>query len=245
MIEHAMPFSSLYCLLLTLLLLLAPVKAIAQTTIVSTDGKGHTQVVSGDCVRGNGIQKTETYPLKPSDHYLISVPGHIEVQQAAETSIAISADSNLLKLFKIQQESGMTLVTVQGRFTQASPIQVKLGTPSLTHLELSGNSHGILKEIKGDSLKVILSGTGDILLTGAVKTLELSLAGAGEIDARGMSAKTARVKLSGAGNISLTAGQAVEADLSGAGNIDVYGNPKNRTENIRGAGAVNYHDRIE
>ena len=78
-------------------------------------------------------------------------------------------------------------------------------------------------------------------LCGLLETgqLEVSLAGAGLIDAEALRARSVRASCSGAGSISVYATESLDATVSGVGVVNYAGNPATVNRNVSGLGKVN------
>jgi len=63
-------------------------------------------------------------------------------------------------------------------------------------------------------------------LFGSCGTLDVDMAGLGEIRAEELECDNVDVDLAGMGEISVYASKSVSADAAGMGNIEVYGNPE-------------------
>jgi hypothetical protein len=111
----------------------------------------------------------------------------------------------------------------------------------LEALAVAGAGDFDLVGIDSDRLEVQISGAGEAELEGRVGELEVSLAGAGEVEAKGLTARRAELSIAGAGEIEITVTEAVKASTAGAGDIDIYGNPKDVQRKTRGAGRVTVH----
>ena len=118
---------------------------------------------------------------------------------------------------------------------------VYIRMPILTSFALAGAGDVILKDVKANDLEVKIAGSGDIDASGSCKALTLRLAGSGDINAKDLKCQSVDVKIAGSGDVSTYAAQDFNATIMGAGDINVYGNPKNRNRKIFGAGDITYH----
>jgi hypothetical protein len=66
------------------------------------------------------------------------------------------------------------------------------------------------------------------------------MGGANHLMAQQLSADSANVTLNGSGDASVFAHQRVVAQISGAGSITVYGNPRERDTRVNGAGRISF-----
>jgi hypothetical protein len=123
--------------------------------------------------------------------------------------------------------NGSGNVDFNGRYRQAKAILHGTGQVTLD----AGNS---------DSVEADLAGSGTITLAGAARSFQAQSNGSGTLDAQRLRAETVRVRQTGSGNASVTAHANVAAAVSGSGDVDVYGNPPQRSISRTGAGEVHF-----
>lgn len=92
----------------------------------------------------------------------------------------------------------------------------------------------------GDRVEAELSGGGTITLAGAARSFEAVSNGSGTLDAQRLRADDVKVRQTGSGNASVTAHATVAAAVSGSGDVDVYGNPPQRSISRTGSGDVHF-----
>jgi hypothetical protein len=92
----------------------------------------------------------------------------------------------------------------------------------------------------GDRVDAELMGSGALTLAGAARSVKVQSSGSGTLDAQRLRADAVEVRQTGSGNTSVTAHATVAAAVSGSGDIDVYGNPPQRTISRTGSGDVHF-----
>ncbi len=88
----------------------------------------------------------------------------------------------------------------------------------------------------------VLTGSGHLTVVGSAKELHASASGSGELDARHLRADKVQVSQTGSGQSTVRARQSVAASISGSGDIEVLGNPAERSVSRSGSGAVTFTD---
>ena len=78
------------------------------------------------------------------------------------------------------------------------------------------------------------------MLSGKVSALTAVMSGANHLSARQLTADSANVTVNGSGDAAVDARQQIVAQISGAGSITVYGNPKARSTQVNGAGKISF-----
>jgi hypothetical protein len=123
--------------------------------------------------------------------------------------------------------NGSGSVDFNGRYRQAKA--TVHGTGELT-----------LDAGNGDSVEAELTGSGTITLAGAARSFQAVSKGSGTLDAQRLRAEDVNVRQTGSGNTSVTAHATVAAAVSGSGDIDVYGDPPQRSISRTGSGDVHF-----
>jgi hypothetical protein len=98
-----------------------------------------------------------------------------------------------------------------------------------TKATLRGSSRAQLGLIRGEKLKVVVSGSGSFSGIGAVENLSASTSGSSDINLKALSSVNADLSTSGSGDITAKVTQNLTAHTSGSGRITVLGNPLQRT----------------
>lgn len=88
-----------------------------------------------------------------------------------------------------------------------------------------------------DAAKLSIAGSGDLTVAGSATTFDASIAGAGDIRAGGLSARRASVSIAGSGSVRAVVEGTAKVSITGAGDVDL--GPKARCEtNKMGSGSV-------
>jgi len=89
------------------------------------------------------------------------------------------------------------------------------------------NGSGDLRSHKfdADQAQVQINGSGDIVLKGACRHMDVKVNGSGDVNARNFKCEDVDVGIHGFSDLSIFASSSVEANVSGNGEIQVYGNP--------------------
>ncbi|MCL5261161.1 MAG: DUF2807 domain-containing protein [Gammaproteobacteria bacterium] len=155
-------------------------------------------------------------------------------------SLVIEADADVLPYIDASI-SGDTLYidTKSGlNYRSARDINIKIVTPVLNNLSLSGAGSINVKNVQSDDFKLVVRGSGDVKMQGTAKKFEVNLLGSGNINTKALIADDVTIKLQGAGDVTVTAKNLLNADLSGMGNVKYYGNPKSVNQALSGMGNI-------
>ena len=123
--------------------------------------------------------------------------------------------------------NGSGSVRFNGRYRQARAALHGSGELSLD----AGNS---------DSIEAELMGSGAISLAGATRSFRYEGSGSGTLDAQRLRAEEAQLRQTGSGSASVTVRDTVAASVSGSGDIDIHGEPSQRSVGRTGSGTVHF-----
>lgn len=96
---------------------------------------------------------------------------------------------------------------------------------SSLNTQVSG-SGSISATIQTSELNAAVSGSGSIQAAGNTSTASIAVSGSGRFDGKNLKTRTADVKVSGSGSVSVDADEQLNAASSGSGNIVYSGNAK-------------------
>jgi hypothetical protein len=95
-----------------------------------------------------------------------------------------------------------------------------------------------VKSVRASDLQIRLSGAASLDAAGDADKLNLQIDGAARAELKDLHTKTAKADVSGAGNATLNTSDALNAKVSGAGNINYVHAPKSLQKSISGAGNI-------
>ncbi len=161
-------------------------------------------------------------------------------------SIHVSGSGNIVAGGNIYMGSRRGGVSMQfngpvgGIATGAGRCIVGIALPEAPSIRLKGSGDITLYDLQQAVLDIAVKGAGDITAFGSVDHLEAEVAGAGNVDARKLIARTATLLVSGAGDVKAHVSEAVKARVSGCGDIVVRGNPAQRDKSVSGVGSIKF-----
>ena len=93
--------------------------------------------------------------------------------------------------------------------------------------------------LDADAFDVRVTGAGDVAAAGRAQRVTLDISGAGDADLAELAADDARVELSGAGDAEVSAAHVLDAEVSGAGDLAYFGEPRVR-QALTGDGEIEH-----
>lgn len=107
------------------------------------------------------------------------------------------------------------------------------------NLILAVNGAGSMDlDIKGETIKADVSGSGSLALRGYATSLDVLESGSGTINAFNCAVENAKIKVTGSGNAELNVTNTMEAWVYGSGQVKHKGNTKNTQKKVYGTGGV-------
>ena len=192
-----------------------------------------------DARHGSGNVISESRTVKDFTGIELSGSGKLIIEQSDVESLTITADDNLLPDLTAEVRNS-TLMLGTRDFININPtglVTYKLLVKKLNSIGVSGGAEIDAKGLRTDSLKIGVSGAGDITITGEADDQKISISGAGKYHASGLKSKKAEVDISGIGSALLAVSDQLDVHVSGAGEVEYIGDPK-VTEDVSGAGTV-------
>lgn len=102
----------------------------------------------------------------------------------------------------------------------------------------SGSGNLKLNFANSDKVELSMQGSGDALLSGQAKSLHAKLAGSGDLDAFALKANLASIRSFGSGDAKVYAGQELQLQLNGSGDVVIHGAPVKRNVERHGSGDI-------
>jgi hypothetical protein len=171
----------------------------------------------------------------------------IETEQWVHDCCFIITSQPVLRI-RLKQENNYPKITAYLRLRTPLSSIVMTGTgtilttnsiqsDSLT-FEIAGTSKAQIQVEISSKLDVIISGTGEIIMTGNVRgNAYIRLTGAGEFDGRACPMNTVIVDVTGVGTAYVIGEQAVDVAIGGVGHVYYHGPLRN--QRVNGLGSIN------
>jgi hypothetical protein len=192
----------------------------------------------GGHVTGSGTMKLEKRTVPAFSTVHVSGAFEVEIVAQQEQSLEVEGDDNLLPLITTEVRDGVLDIGTEKGFSTKHKLRVRISVPNLDGVNTSGASDIVASNVKNDEFTIEASGAGTLQVSGEVTKLGVNISGAGEVDAKDLHAQNVSITSSGAARADVYASEELHASVSGAGNINYYGNPKTIEEDRSGAGTI-------
>ena len=227
---------SLIYLVLTLLMATAANLAIANSLITLVKSNASISDESRTVSGFSGITSSGSYTIfiTMGDKESLRLEGSSEMINQIETKV----ENGILKIRNKKQmnwrswnSAEKVIIYIEARtlhgitLSGSGDIDV-IGTVKSTGLTntISG-SGSISQSMDAENFVAVISGSGKIIAKGKAENAKITIAGSGNLEGKELQTSNSTVKISGSGNITITADKYLEALISGSGNIRYGGNP--------------------
>lgn len=212
-------------------------------------------------IKGSGHVSSETREI--SDFSSVDVNSALKVvyTEGSNYTIEVVADDNLIKYITTERHGNELQIGIQNKksFKNITKAEVHITAPSLNDIEVNGASRfesiGVVHAnslslklsgastanfaVQATSLRTDLSGASTALISGTTNSISMEGSGASVYKTKDLTTTTAAITLSGASNAAITVQNTLTATISGASNLDYYGNPPTVNVNSSGASSAN------
>lgn len=196
--------------------------------------------------------KSQVIDLPVFTEISLRIPAKVQLVQGPASRIEIEASQATLNEL-IAEVKGRTLILRfpnRSRFNRsfiAGEITIKVTTPEITALNISGSGDILsdrisslildlnisgsgsvkIKQLEAERVKATISGSGDIVIDGGARAAEFNgtISGSGNIRAKDYEAASVSARIAGSGNTYIRAGAQLIGRIAGSGNIYYTGNP--------------------
>ncbi|MEE2692408.1 MAG: head GIN domain-containing protein [Pseudomonadota bacterium] len=175
------------------------------------------------------IQKT--FEFKDFNRIAVAGVYHLDVDVGGDYSVTLSGPANeMSRVDAALKGATLKLDLRDRRFGERRDrndgVQARITLPSLVGLHMSGVVDGEIRGVNSDNFDVAISGVGEMRLHGECNRLNAEVSGVGGLDSEGLKCRNVKVVVSGVGEAIVYAIDAVDAEVSGMGDITVHGSPK-------------------
>jgi len=213
-------------------------------------------VKAGRTVRASNTLVSETREASGFTAVDMRTVGRVVLAQGDDESLAVRGSDNVVPLVKTFVQNGVLVIEMEENIIvtdmhESNALTFTIGVKDLNaltvsgvgdvkmdglaasrlKLDISGAGRIDLSGLSVESLSLTLSGAGDVTLSGEADSAAIQLSGAGSIDAADLKVQTANIDLSGLGSATLWVTEKLTGSISGAGNVEYYGDPQTDFDN--------------
>lgn len=189
-------------------------------------------------IKGNGDVISEIRAIEDFNRIDVSGNFDVEVQVGEPLKIEILAESNLMKYIKTKVRNNTLYIMTKENLRPRDDLKIIISVAKLEAIECSGVNDVIAQGVSSDKFEIDLSGAASIKISGNANRLYIDVSGAADLLAKELITEDIRIDVSGAANAEIHASNSCDANVSGAGYIELYGSAQDVNMNISGAGSL-------
>ena len=199
-------------------------------------------------VSGRGNMETFTFNVGEITEIRIELLCNIVIHSSPSDTVSFQVQPNLMDYITVQETGGVLTVrssrnvNVTGLsntpvLTASSPALTRIshtGAGNITTngtitgdsfaLNITGAANGNVK-LDVQNLSVSISGAGDLTLSGTADRTDISLAGAGRLEALDLQTRVTSISLAGAGSVRISCSEELSVAAGGVGSVEYRGSP--------------------
>ncbi|MCF8239987.1 MAG: DUF2807 domain-containing protein [Melioribacteraceae bacterium] len=189
-------------------------------------------------IKGNGDLKEETRSISEFTDLEVSGAFTVKVIVGESVSLKVRAEENLLKYIRTEVRGDRLEIYSERNISPKHDMEIFLTVTSLENVEASGANNVKIKNVETGDFTIDLSGACNLDVAGKCDYLKVGISGATNLDAKELIAKEVKISASGASNADVYASEKLDADVSGVGNIDFYGDPDDVRSDVSGISSI-------
>lgn len=191
-------------------------------------------------VTGNGRTATKMRVVDAFNEIQVSGAYRVKVIEGDAPSVKITTDANIIPLVITEvKENKLRIHNKKDvSFSLTQPVLIQVVVKKLKQVTASGANQLTLSKINTDHLALNTNGSVQAELSGQVDELTMSIAGAGNINARNLIAKDIQIRMMGSGEVIANATNKLDTKITGSGTVKYLGNPDSVNQSIIGSGTL-------
>ena len=236
--------------------MLRPLLPALLVTLTALPGCGISVDWNGPAVAGSGVTTSQTRSVPAFDRIDIGGAYDVAVRVGAARSVVLEGDDNLLPLVRIEVRGGTLRIDSEKDLRPREDIRIEIGIETLNGIHSGGSSDVVVRDIRSSAfdasvsgssdltangefgdLSTSISGSGEIHMDGTADAIDGDVSGSGELDLLQVRARTARIEVTGSGDVGVQVSERLDASVSGSGEVRYSGRPMVTTD-ISGSGTV-------
>lgn len=193
----------------------------------------------GRSIKGEGPVVEKTYDMDDFSGLGLGISANVYIKKGNSNTVTIKGQENILENIKMEVDDESLNLEFDRNVGDAEPITVYLEMDDITALAIGGSGDIKVEDrfMELGSVELAIGGSGSIELVGSARSVELSVAGSGDMKCGDLETDRAEVNIAGSGDVTIHVNNDLEVNIVGSGDVRYKGNPKVES-NIVGSGDV-------
>ncbi len=215
--------------------------ALAAVCAFSATGCGMHKIftgLGGPAIVGSGKTATESRTVPAFRKVELQGSIDVEVTVGSAGPLKVEADDNLVKMITTEVRGDTLVVSTKGgSYSSKTSMKVVCSTASFDAGSINGSGNMLVRDVHGKDVSFDISGSGSIAASGSTDTLKGDIQGSGDLHLDRLTARTAKVGISGSGGADVNVSDDLNVDIAGSGDVRYQGKPQVH-KSISGSGGV-------
>jgi hypothetical protein len=196
---------------------------------------------------GGGPRVTQTREVAPFDRIEVVDSLDVEIVEGAGDEVRVHAGKDVMDRVRTDSAGGVLRLDLVDRGIVIGPdplgdVRVEIAASSIAGVVIDSSADVTLDGVQSEALDLTVDGAGEIDAAGTVDRLTATIQGAGDANLGRLSVRIADVTVEGAGDADLDVSDQLDVVVDGAGDVTYRGDPRVRSD-IEGAGNLRHEDR--
>ena len=213
---------------------------------------------NGDCVKGEGDPERRVLEIAAFEGLIVEGPVEVLIHRSDTQRVEIEAQPNIMDLMDKEVRNGVWSIRTTQCYKSGDGVIVHLSVPRLRKISIQGSGDVTSEDqLDGDQMDLEIAGSGDLSMIVNALTVNASITGTGDMEVIGMCQEftgiihgsgdikagdlqcaTAKADVIGSGDINIHVTDALQANVTGSGNIRYKGDPPSVNKNVTGSGEI-------
>jgi len=209
------------------------------------------------CVEGLGDTVTRQVDVNVMKGIVQNSSIPVEISYGMNQKVEVTGKENLIALLETKVKDELWRIDVSEHICSEG-MKISITLPLLERIFIAGSgdvtgitpfqgddmefriigSGSLRIEISAKDVEIEIDGSGDVMISGRCEELDMDSNGSGDIQASKLKAKDVTASSDGSGDIELSASGALDASVSGSGDIYYEGEPAEIKTIKKGSGEV-------
>ena len=191
--------------------------------------------LAGCSIGDDGPRTTQTRDVAAFSHIDNQDSVDVQLHVGEPQRVRVRAGEKVIDDVRTEVHDGTLQVTFDHDGWGGDNVVVDVSVPKLAGIETSGSGDIDADGVAADGFEVRSDGSADIAVAGTAARLAVDLDGSGDADLGELTAREARVLVSGSGDLDVRADERLDVAVDGSGDVRYRGNPE-VTRNVDGSG---------
>ena len=188
---------------------------------------------------GKGELVKKTFEVDDYTQFGLGVAGKVIVKKGSSNSITIEAQKNIIDNIEVKQKGKSLGLESKKNFRTNKSVTIYLEMDEIEGLSIGGSGEIIVEDrfMNLDELSLAIGGSGSIIFGGSARSVDVSVAGSGDVKCEDLMTKSAAISIAGSGNVYIGVDGNLDVSIAGSGDVYYIGSAR-VSSSVAGSGSV-------